>query len=584
MTAMRTTAALLFATLLAYAVPGISAPDPDFHVYLAFGQSNMEGGGAMNDSDRTVDRRFQVMADFDNPARGWKFGQWYDAVPPLTRRVRGISMMDYFGRTMVASLPARVRVGMIKLAVSGTRIELWDKDAFRGYLASLPPDGQWKIPLANEYDGNPYEYLIRMARLAQKDGVIRGILIHQGESNSRDSEWPRKVKKVYDDIIKDLGLNPADVPLLAGEVVNADQEGKEASANEIMKALPGVLSNSYVVSSAGVPANADHLHFTADGQREMGRRYAAQMLKVQGYAPVIKDPNAHVPDTKGTGRYPAMKEEVPSLPNHVVYRPAQLASLGSRKLGVYIFGNGACSNDGASSRLHLLEVASHGYLAIAPGRIRSGPGATAPLTPAPAAKPRPADGSAPTMAARPTSQQELLDALDWALAQNRDPKSPYYGKVDPEAIAMSGYSCGAFQALLLAGDPRIRTVIVMNSGIYMPGTEVVIDGMEGLTKGLLAKLHTPTLYILGGETDIAYANGIDDFKRISGVPAFMGNVLKAGHGGTFWEPNGGQAAAAVVAWLDWQLRRDQRASRLFLGEACGLCTNVQWSVQKKNME
>ena len=581
---MKNSAALLFALLLACAAPALAAPDPDFHIYLAFGQSNMEGGGAMNESDRTVDRRFQVMADFDNPARGWKFGQWYDAVPPLTRRVRGISMMDYFGRTMVANLPPKVRVGLVKLAVSGTRIELWDKDAFRDYLASLPADGQWKIPLANEYGGNPYEYLIRMAKLAQKDGVIRGILIHQGESNSRDNQWPLKVRKVYTDIIRDLGLNPADVPLLAGEVVNADQEGKEASANEIMKALPGVLANSHVISSAGVPANADRLHFTADGQREMGRRYAMQMLKVQGYMPVIKDPNAHVPDTRGTGRFAAMKEEDPSLPNHVVYRPAKLNALGSRKLGVYIFGNGACSNDGASSRLHLLEVASHGYLAIAPGRIRSGPGATAPLTPAPAAKPRPADGSPVTMAARPTSQQELITALEWALAQNRDPKSPYYGKIDPEAIAMSGYSCGAFQALLVASDPRIKTVIVMNSGLYNPGTEVVIDGMEGLTKDLLAKLHAPTFYLLGGETDIAYPNGIDDFRRISGVPAFMGNVLKAGHGGTYWEPNGGKAAAAVVAWLDWQLRGDQRASRQFLGRDCGLCRDPAWSVEKKNID
>ena len=275
---------LAFAAVFAQAGAAIAAPDPDFHIYLAFGQSNMEGGGAMNESDRTVDPRFRVMADFDNPARNWKFGQWQDAVPPLTRRVRGISMMDYFGRTMVANLPARNRVGLIKLAVSGTRIELWDKDAFRAYLDSLPPDGQWKIPLANEYGGNPYEYLIRMAKLAQQDGVIRGILIHQGESNSHDPEWPAKVKKIYGDIIQDLGLKPADVTLLAGEVVNADQNGKEASANEIMKALPGLLPNSHVISSAGVPANGDRLHFTADGQREMGRRYAVQMLKAQGGA------------------------------------------------------------------------------------------------------------------------------------------------------------------------------------------------------------------------------------------------------------------------------------------------------------
>ncbi|MEO8314795.1 MAG: sialate O-acetylesterase, partial [Pseudomonadota bacterium] len=167
---------LLLAMTIGFASTADAAPDPNFYIYLCFGQSNMQGGGAMNESDKTVDRRFQVLADFDDPATGRKFGQWYDAVPPLTKGGRGITMMDYFGRTMVANLPEKYRVGVVKLAVSGTRIELWDKDAFRAYLASLPPDGQWKIPAANVYDNNPYEYLIRMARIAQKDGVIKGIL------------------------------------------------------------------------------------------------------------------------------------------------------------------------------------------------------------------------------------------------------------------------------------------------------------------------------------------------------------------------------------------------------------------------
>ena len=287
---------------LACTTPVAAAPDRNFHIYLCFGQSNMEGGGAMNSDEGTVDKRFQVMADFDNPSRNWKFGQWYDAVPPLTRRVRGISMMDYFGRTMVANLPDANRVGVIKLAVSGTRIELWDKDAFRSYLDNLPADGQWKKPLAEEYDGNPYEYLIRMARLAQKDGVIRGILIHQGESNASDQDWPKKVSKIYRDIITDLGLNPSEVPLLAGEVVNADQNGDKATANLIIKNLPSTLPNSYVISSAGVPANADHLHFTADGQREMGRRYAMQMLKLQGYSlKASGQDNSKTPTAPATG-------------------------------------------------------------------------------------------------------------------------------------------------------------------------------------------------------------------------------------------------------------------------------------------
>jgi hypothetical protein len=184
---------------------------------------------------------------------------------------------------MVANLPKETRVGVVKLGVSGTRIELWDKDAFRAYLDSLPPDGQWKKPLANEYGGNPYEYLVKLAKIAQQSGVIKGILIHQGESNFEDNDWPKKVKKVYDDLIKDLNLKPADVPLFAGEVVNKDHQGEKANANEIMKLLPGVLPNSHVVSSAGIPCNADHLHFTADGQRELGRRYAEKALGLMGY-------------------------------------------------------------------------------------------------------------------------------------------------------------------------------------------------------------------------------------------------------------------------------------------------------------
>lgn len=273
----------LWIAALALASSAFAEVDPNFHIFLCFGQSNMEGGGRIEERDKNVDPRFQVLADFDTPRNGRKMGQWYDAIPPLTRRTNGISMMDYFGRTMVANLPAKYRVGVVKLGVSGTRIELWDKDAFRAYLDNLPPDGLWKKPLAEQYDGNPYEYLIKLAKIAQQSGVIKGILIHQGESNFEDQDWPKKVRKIYDDIIGALKLDPKDVALLAGEVVNADHQGEKANANVIMKNLPATLPNSYVISSAGVPCNNDHLHFTADGQREMGRRYAVQMLKVMGY-------------------------------------------------------------------------------------------------------------------------------------------------------------------------------------------------------------------------------------------------------------------------------------------------------------
>ena len=280
------------------------------------------------------------------------------------------------------------------------------------------------------------------------------------------------------------------------------------------------------------------------------------------------------PDTPGTGRYPALKESPPSLPDHVVYRPAELGKLGALKLGLYIFGNGACSNDGASSRLHLLEIASHGYLAIAPGKIRNGPGAV----PDEPQRSAPVQDDPKKLPTPPTTSADLLAALDWALAQNVDANSPLRGKIDPAAVAISGFSCGGLQALQIAADPRVKTLIVMNSGIFKDSTQG-INGIQ-VSKALLAKIHTPTLYILGGPTDIAYANGMDDVERIDHVPVYVGN-LDVGHGGTYWQPNGGKAAAAVVAWLDWQLRNDAAAAKMFTGTDCGLCRDPAWRFAAK---
>jgi hypothetical protein len=280
------------------------------------------------------------------------------------------------------------------------------------------------------------------------------------------------------------------------------------------------------------------------------------------------------PDTPGTGRYPALKEVAANLPDHVVYRPANLAALGPRKLGLYVFGNGACSNDGASSRLHLLEIASHGYLAIAPGRIRNGPGAIPPSSdPPPARAPQAEPGKLPKP---PTTAADLLAALDWAIAENGRAGSAYFGKIDTTAIAISGFSCGGLQALQIASDPRVKTVIVMNSGIFNDNTQG-ISGID-VSKSLLDKLHSPTFYILGGETDIAYTNGMDDFRRIRHVPAFVGN-LDVGHGGTYWQPHGGKAASAVVAWLEWRLRGDDEAKKMFVGKDCGLCKDPAWKFE-----
>ena len=125
--------------LLSFGSNASAAPDPNFHIYLCFGQSNMESGGKMDEADRTVDKRFQVLADFDSTNRGWKKGQWYHAVPPLAAKGRGICLVDYFGRTMVAGLPENIRVGVVKVAVPGCKIELFEKDRYTNYAATVQP-------------------------------------------------------------------------------------------------------------------------------------------------------------------------------------------------------------------------------------------------------------------------------------------------------------------------------------------------------------------------------------------------------------------------------------------------------------
>jgi hypothetical protein len=189
--------------------------------------------------------------------------------------------VDWFGRTMVANLPAKNRVGVINVSVAGAKIELWGKDSYKAYLDSAET---WMQNICKQYDGNPYKRLVDMAKIAQKNGVIKGILIHQGESNSTDPEWPNKVKAIYDNLIKDLNLKAKDVPFLAGELKSAEEGGKCADFNtNILVNLPKVLPNSYIISSMGCKGIPDAYHFNTAGMRELGTRFAIQMLKIQGY-------------------------------------------------------------------------------------------------------------------------------------------------------------------------------------------------------------------------------------------------------------------------------------------------------------
>ena len=254
--------------------------DKNFYIFICFGQSNMEGNARFESQDTTVDARFRLLQAVDCPELGRVKDNWYTAVPPLCRCKTGLTPADYFGRTLIANLPKKIRIGIINVSVAGSKIEVFGKDSYQAYAATAP---DWMKRMIGEYNGNPYACLVELARLAQKSGVIKGILLHQGESNPNDTLWTRKVKYIYNNLIKDLDLKPKRTPLLAGELVNADQGGACANMNKIIAKLPEAVPNSYIISSAGCPCSPDHLHFTATGYRELGKRFGAEMLYLLGY-------------------------------------------------------------------------------------------------------------------------------------------------------------------------------------------------------------------------------------------------------------------------------------------------------------
>ncbi len=273
---------ILFGMGLSFFAQKGFAQDPNFHIYLCIGQSNMEGPAPIGPQDTVSNKRLKLLSALDCPELGRTMGNWYDAKPPLCRCNTRLSPADYFGRTMIQYLPENISVGLVHVAVAGSKIEIFDKVLYKTYLDTSAASRPWMIKMSDAYGGNPYQRLVDMARIAQQKGVIKGILLHQGESNTGDKAWPAKVKKIYDDLLADLKLAPNSIPLLAGELVNADQGGRCASMNEIIATLPQTLPRAMVTPSAGLEAVPDKLHFTAEAIRTFGRRYASRMLFSMG--------------------------------------------------------------------------------------------------------------------------------------------------------------------------------------------------------------------------------------------------------------------------------------------------------------
>ncbi len=288
-----------------------NAQDPNFYIFLCFGQSNMEGAARPEPQDlQGVSQRFLLMPAVDDPQRGRKIGEWCQALPPLCRPNTGLTPVDYFGRTLTENLPENIRVGVIHVAIGGIRIEGFMPDEIPNYIKTAPG---WMIGMLKAYNDNPYERLVTLAKKAQKDGIIKGVLMHQGESNTGDPEWANKVQNVYDHLLGDLQLKPEEVPLLAGEVVQANGEGQCIAMNKQIDELPKTLHTSQVISSTGCSNGPDKLHFDAAGYRELGRRYGEKMLELMGYqvrSPFTVPDDAFIAETTVPGNeFPKIDKE-----------------------------------------------------------------------------------------------------------------------------------------------------------------------------------------------------------------------------------------------------------------------------------
>ncbi len=292
----------------------------------------------------------------------------------------------------------------------------------------------------------------------------------------------------------------------------------------------------------------------------MKKIFVTLFFAVASLGATAQQPQQRIVEDGGTGAYKTIMKEEPSLKAHTVFVPQDLSAFSKKNpLPVLVWGNGACSNSPWEHYKFLNEIASHGFLVVATGYI--------PMNDEPYQGPM-------------STTQQQIESMDWVEAQNADPQSPYYGKIDLKNIAVAGMSCGGLQTLYNCADPRIRTIMVCNSGLFnQQNAHQAVGGMPMPQKDKLKDIHTPVIYILGGQTDIAYENGMDDFHRIQHVPAVAANY-PVGHGGTYREAHGGEFTVVALAWLQWQLQGDKKAAKMFKGKNCQLASRPKWTIEK----
>ena len=326
-----------------------------------------------------------------------------------------------------------------------------------------------------------------------------------------------------------------------------------------------------LLKAAGVKTEAT---FVSEGGHGMGMYSEENLQKMVHFLDCVrmggnckgdccKNGKSRIIEDGGTGAFKAIMKEEKGLAEHTVFVPQDLSKFNAKNpLPILVWGNGACANSPWEHMNFLNEIASHGFIVLATGDI--------PMV--------------DEWYKGPMSRSEQqIESIDWAFAQNADPKSPYYQKLDLKNICVAGMSCGGLQTLFNCADPRIKLLMICNSGLFnQENAGQAVGGMPMPKKEKLNDIHTPIMYMLGGKEDIAYGNGMDDFQRISHVPACAVN-FPVGHGGTYREAHGGEFSVVALGWLNWQLKGDKQAAKMFVGKNCGLSTRKDWTIEKNKL-
>ena len=323
-----------------------------------------------------------------------------------------------------------------------------------------------------------------------------------------------------------------------------------------------------LLKAAGVKTEAT---FVPEGGHGMGMYSEENLKKMVCFLDCVrndagckggccKEGKSRIIEDGGTGAFKAIMKEESDLKEHTVFVPQDLSKFSAKNpLPILVWGNGACANSPFEHMNFLNEIASNGFIVLATGII--------PMT--------------DEWYRGPMSRSEQqIESIDWAFKQNADPQSPYYQKLDVKNICVAGMSCGGLQTLFNCADPRIKAIMICNSGLFnQQNAGQAVGGMPMPKKEKLNELHTPIMYMLGGKEDIAYENGMDDFKRISHVPACAIN-FPVGHGGTYREAHGGEFTIPALAWLKWQLKGDKEAAKMFIGKQPQLLQRKDWTLER----